>query len=193
MSDTGPGDRRTAILRAVWQVIAERGMGAVSVRNVAAAAGVSAGRVQYRFPTKEELLTASLEEMLRGAEKLYDPPSREEAGREAADREALWDLVGRRVSLAEHSRAGVAVFHHYVAAGITHPELARMLAEAKDAEEDEAVRLLAGIAPGCDDPRTAARSLIATADGLVVRVLIGSLSGAEAERALRTELDRIAP
>lgn len=192
MSDPGPVDRRTAILRAVWQVIAERGMGAVSVRNVAAAAGVSPGRVQYRFPTKEELLTASLEEMLRGAVQLHDGLSREGAGRGAAAREALWGLLGRRVSLAEHSRAGVAVFHHYVAAGINHPELARLLAEAKDAEEDEAARLLAGIAPGCADPRTAARSLIATADGLVMRVLIGSLPAAEAERTLRSELDRIA-
>ena len=188
MSDPEPVDRRTAILRAVWQVIAERGMGAVSVRNVAAAAGVSPGRVQYRFPTKEELLTAGLEEMLRGAAQLHDRNVRG-----VADREALWDLLGRRVSLAEQSRAGVAVFHHYVAAGINHPGLARLLAEAKDAEEGEAARLLAGIAPGCADPRTAARSLIATADGLVVRVLIGSLPAAEAERTLRSELDRIAP
>ncbi len=49
----------------------------------------------------------------------------------AAAREALWGLLGRRVSLAEHSRAGVAVFHHYVAAGINHPELARLLAKVK--------------------------------------------------------------
>ena len=41
--------RRTAIIHAVWQVIAERGMGAVTMRTVAAAAGVSVGRIQYWF------------------------------------------------------------------------------------------------------------------------------------------------
>ncbi len=46
--------------------------------------------------------------------------------------------------------------------------------------------------PGGDDPRTAARSLIAAADGLTMCVLIGSLPAAEAERTLRIEVDRIA-
>ena len=68
--------------------------------------------------------------------------------------------------------------------------LAGMLAEAKDREEDEAVRLLSRIAPDLDDPRAAGRSLIASADGLTIRVLIGSLSAAQADQALRADLNR---
>lgn len=187
MRDTGLGERRTAIIHAVWQVIARSGMGAVSIRNVATAAGVSVGRIQYWFPSKEELLTASLEAMLRDAVQLHGDHIQD-----ADDQEALWHLVGHSISRAERSRAGVSVFHQYVAAGINHPELARLLAEAKNGEEDEAVRLLGRIAPGLDDSRTAARSLIAAADGLTMRVLIGSLPAAEAERTLRIEVDRIA-
>lgn len=185
MSSAGPDDRRTAIVHAVWQVIARSGMGAVSMRTVATAAGVSVGRIQYWFPSKDELLRASLETMLSAAADLYGDTT--EGG---DDRAALWDLIGHPISRAEQARTGVSVFHQYVAAGINHPVLARMLATAKDAEEDEAARLLGRIAPGLDDPRAAARSLIATADGLAMRVLIGSLTAAESERTLRVEVER---
>lgn len=187
MSSTGPDERRTAIIQAVWQVIAERGMGAVSMRTVATAAGVSVGRIQYWFRTKDELLRASLEAMVAGAAQLHA-----DATEGVDEREALWQLIGHPIPRAEEARAGVSVFHQYVAAGINHPILARMLAEAKDGAEREAARLLGRIAPGLADPRTAARSLIATADGLAMRVLIGSLSAAEAERTLRVEVDRLA-
>ncbi|GAA0993727.1 TetR/AcrR family transcriptional regulator [Nocardiopsis tropica] len=186
MDSSGPDERRTAILRAVWRVMAEGGMGAVSIRNVASAAGASVGRIQYWFPSKDELLRAGLEEMLSEAARLHA-----EATRGADDREALWRLVGHAVPRAETDRVGVSVFHQYVAAGFHHPELARVLAGAKDGAEAEAARLLAGIAPGLADPRAAARSLIATADGLSMRVLIGGLSAPEAEEALRAELDRV--
>lgn len=186
MNNPEPDPRRTEIFHAVWQVIAENGMGAVSMRNVAAAAGVSVGRIQYWFRSKDELLQASLEAMLSGAARLHD-----ESTRETDDRETLWELVGHPIPRAETARAGVSVFHQYVAAGFNHPTLARLLAEAKDGEEAEAARLLARVAPELPDPRAAARGLMATADGLSMRVLIGGLSSLEAERTLRGQLDRL--
>ena len=155
------------------------------MRNVATAAGVSVGRIQYWFSSKDELLRASLEAMLTGAAQLHAA-----ATEGVDDREILWQLIGQPIPRAETSGAGVSVFHQYVAAGINHPDLAHMLAEAKDGAESEATRLLGRIAPDLSDPRTMARSLIATADGLAMRVLIGSLSAAEAERALRITVNR---
>lgn len=186
MSNAEHDERRSAIIHAVWQVIAHSGMGAVSMRNVAAAADSSVGRVQYWFPSKDELLRASLEEMLSAAARIHS-----EATEDADDREALWRLVGHPIPLAESSRAGVSVFHQYVAAAFNHPALARMLAEAKEGEESATSLLLGRVNPGLEDPRAAARSLMAAADGLSMRVLIGGLSAAEAEQALRTELDRL--
>ncbi|WP_017538845.1 TetR/AcrR family transcriptional regulator [Nocardiopsis halophila] len=185
LDTTDPDDRRTAIIHAVWQVIAESGMGAVSMRNVAAAAGVSVGRIQYRFRSKDELLRASLEAMVAWADDLHSA-----ATEGVGDREALWRLIAAPIPLAESSRAMVSVFHQYVAAGISHPGLAEVLVEAKEGAEVETARLLARIAPGTADPRRTARSLMATADGLTMRVLIGGLSVAEAERTLRAEVDR---
>ncbi|MFI1459408.1 TetR/AcrR family transcriptional regulator [Nocardia carnea] len=185
MSSATADERRTAIIQAVWQVIAEHGMGAVSMRNVATAAGVSVGRIQYWFTSKDELLRAGLETMVSGAAQLHAT-----ATEHADDRETLWQLIGQSIPRAESSSAGVSVFHQYVAAAINHPTLARILADAKDGAENDAARLLARIAPELADPHLAARSLIATADGLTMRVLIGSLTAAEAERALRVTVER---
>ncbi|MFE9243593.1 TetR/AcrR family transcriptional regulator [Nocardiopsis sp. NPDC006938] len=186
MSSADSDPRRTEILHAVWGVIAQSGMGAVSMRNVAATAGVSVGRIQYWFHSKDELIRASLVAMLGGAERLHA-----DATEGVDDREALWELVGHPIPRAETARAGVSVFHQYVAAAVHHPALAALLAEAKDGEEAEATRLLARLAPDLPDPREAARALMATADGLSLRVLIGGLSSAEAERTLGDQLDRL--
>ncbi|MGH8964235.1 MAG: TetR/AcrR family transcriptional regulator [Actinomycetes bacterium] len=184
--NTGTGDRRPSIIRAVWQVIAEQGMAAVSMRTVAAAAEVSVGRIQYRFRTKDELLRASLEAMLSGAAQLHA-----DAIEGTDDRAALMHLIGHPIPRAEGSRAGVSLFHQYVAASINHPPLASLLAEAKDGQEREATRLLRKVAPDLRDPRGEARLLVATADGLAMRVLMSNLPATEAQRALRAALDRI--
>lgn len=196
-SSTGLDERRVAILHAVWQVIAERGVSAVSMRNVAAAAGVSVGQIQYWFRTKDELLRASLDEMLSAAERVYADSEDTDSGdtdsgdtQDADDRETLWRLLWLPIPRAETTPVGVSVFYGYVTAAINHPVLARMLTEAQDGQEREAARLLARINPELEDPRGTARSLVATADGLAMRVLIGGLSGASAERTLRADVDR---
>ncbi len=188
VSSTDPDERRIAIIRAVWQTIAESGMGAVSMRTVAAASGVSVGGIQYWFHSRDELLRDSLQVMLTEAATRHTA-----ASGAADDRQALWHLISQPIPLAAGAPAGVSVFHHYVAAGINHPVLAEMLARAKDGQESEVARLLGRITPGSGDHREAARSLIALSDGLTIRVLIGGLTGAEAELTLRNEVDRLAP
>lgn len=138
------------------------------------------------LPSKDELVRSSLDAMLTGAGEQH-------AGRTAGvdDRERLRRLVGHPIPHSAAERAGVSVFHQYAAAAINHPVLAGMLADAKDGQEREAARLLTGIVPALDDPRAAARALIAVADGLTLRVLIGGLSADDAERVLRDALHRL--
>ena len=52
--------RRREIATAVWRIAAERGLDSVSMREVAAEAGVSLRLVQYYFETKHNLLVLSL-------------------------------------------------------------------------------------------------------------------------------------
>lgn len=63
-------DRRGAhLLDAVVNVVADSGLGAVSMRSVAAAAGVSLAQVQYYFRSKDELLAAAFEHISDGVQR----------------------------------------------------------------------------------------------------------------------------
>lgn len=53
--------RRAELAEAVWRVLARDGVAAVSVRSVAAEAGVSAGSLRHVLPTKSLLLAAAME------------------------------------------------------------------------------------------------------------------------------------
>lgn len=53
-------NRREEIAESVWRVILNQGVGAVSVRTVAAEAGLAVGSVRHVFPSKTELLEFSM-------------------------------------------------------------------------------------------------------------------------------------
>ncbi|MDJ0357356.1 TetR/AcrR family transcriptional regulator [Paenarthrobacter sp. PH39-S1] len=56
----GSQDRRTAILEAAWQLIAERGYHHVRVQDVARICGTSTGTIHYYFPGKDDVLREAL-------------------------------------------------------------------------------------------------------------------------------------
>ncbi len=55
--------KREGLLRAAVDVLAEQGWAAATVATVAARAGVSRGAAQHHFPTRESLVTATLEQI----------------------------------------------------------------------------------------------------------------------------------
>jgi len=59
-----PRPRQAALTNALLGIVAERGLDEVSVRDVATAAGVSIGTVQYYFPTKDAMLGAAFTEVV---------------------------------------------------------------------------------------------------------------------------------
>jgi AcrR family transcriptional regulator len=57
--------RPAALIDALLRIVADRGLDQVSVREVAAAADVSIGTVQYWFPSKDAILAAAFDEVAR--------------------------------------------------------------------------------------------------------------------------------
>lgn len=53
--------RRAELAEAVWQVMRKQGVSAISVRSVAAEAGLSTGSLRHIFPSKAEMLAFSME------------------------------------------------------------------------------------------------------------------------------------
>ncbi|WP_328946091.1 TetR family transcriptional regulator [Streptomyces sp. NBC_00250] len=59
-----PGDRdarREDVSETVWQVLADKGFGGLTLRAVATAMGVSTGMLMHYFPTKRALITHALD------------------------------------------------------------------------------------------------------------------------------------
>lgn len=62
---TGAADTRALILSEAARLLREQGYAAVSLRQIAAAAGIKAGSIYYHFASKEDLLFHVLKEGLR--------------------------------------------------------------------------------------------------------------------------------
>lgn len=182
-------ERRREITYAVWQLIATGGIEAVTQRAVAAEAGVSVGRIQHYFPSKEEMVRHGCRALIGVAEDAYRARTSE-----ADPVEALRELVTRTVPQEDAFRIGTTVWYAYVAKSVDDPEIAAILRGAKRGEEEEAERLLRAAQQGGPvdpDSGAAVRRLLSMADGLAMRVLIGQCGASQAVDVLVRELGSI--
>ncbi|GAA4692825.1 transcriptional regulator, TetR family [Promicromonospora umidemergens] len=181
-------ERRQQIVFALWLVIAEQGIEGVSLRHVAAEAGVSMGRIQHYFGTKEALVLAGCTALVDSAYGGYLETA------DAAPRDRLLHVVSQQIPRDDGGRVGVSVWYAYVAKSINHTAVRQVLAEARRGAEEECVRLIrADRGAGAEDPAALdrARRLLALADGLTLRVLVRDLEPDEAVAMLEAEVDRI--
>ena len=182
-------ERRWEIVFALWLVIAQHGIEGVSLRQVAAEAGVSMGRIQHYFGTKDALVLAGCTALVDRAYGGYQETA------DTAPRDRLLYVVSQQIPKDDAGRMGVSVWYAYVAKSINHTAVRQVLAEARRGAEDECARLIRADGgpdgPGDDAALTRARRLLALADGLTLRVLVGDLEPAEAVSMLEVEVGRI--
>lgn len=160
----------------VWAVIAAGGIESVTLRAVAAEAGMSLGQVQHYVPNKAELIRLACVAMIDVAAEAFD---------KAADGDPevrLRELLVHSFSRSDSFRAGVRVWFAFLAKSADDPDIARLVNDAKAGTETEIARLL--VATGRDPIH--ARSLMALGDGLAERTLTGAITADEAE----AEIDR---
>lgn len=67
VSTSSPGRRR--VVEALWRTIARAGVAGISVRTVAAEAGVTGGTVQHHFPTRGEMIRFAMELIVEQVEE----------------------------------------------------------------------------------------------------------------------------
>ena len=101
---------KARILRTARRLFAESDISAVSIRDIAEAAGVSHGLVQQYFGTREQMIAAIIQDEIEEIEKRFPPVL-------AGNAQAVLEAV--RSTLKD----GRARFHHY-AVLITRAELA---------------------------------------------------------------------
>lgn len=185
--------RREQIASALMRVAADRGLEAVSLRHVAAEAGVTAGMVQHYFPTKDAMMDFAM----RAASARYETRMNEALAQlveGAPARELVGAVLRALLPLDESKRADGRValaFQSYAATRrIAAEELAEDNADLHDFVADQ-VRAAqsAGQAPAAIDAAHAATALLAMAEGLGVLLLSTGLPTQAALAALEAQLD----
>lgn len=188
--------RRAELVLALWQVIHEQGIDGVTFRAVAQAAGVSVGRVQHYFPSKDDLVLHGCRQMVASAVVAHGP--REESGDPQAAAEELRSLLIGAMSENVDFKIGASVWAAYQSKAVSSPGIGAIVTDALTERRRALARLLAGArgrggraqpAPTSDDRRDALR-LAALSEGLTLRVIVGALRAEEARRMIHAEVDR---
>ena len=115
-----PTERRRQLTDALGRIAARDGLAAVTIREVAAEAGVSVGFVQHYFASKDELLLAALRDVAQqvgqrvGAAVAALPPDVEE-------RERVRAILLAFLPLDEEGRAAAVMFRALHAGGVNDP------------------------------------------------------------------------
>ncbi|WP_306336501.1 TetR/AcrR family transcriptional regulator [Streptomyces sp. KL118A] len=182
-------DRRSRIAEAVCLLIARSGMESVSLRDVAAEAGVSMGAVQRCFRTKDEMLLFALEGI---SERIGDrAKARIEASGTPESAVTLLDQALSALALVEpEDRTEAQVWGAFVAHAAVSEELAGVLRDTYAKLHDLLVWLLdygrttGELRPDVDAP-TEARALLALTDGLTAQTVVGHHTPESARGVLR--------
>ncbi|MEC4015452.1 TetR/AcrR family transcriptional regulator [Streptomyces sp. H27-D2] len=187
--------RRQEIAEALLRIASTRGLDGASLREVAAEAGISLGRLQHYFRTKDEMITFAL----RYINQLADRRIRqriEAAADKPTPRVVLRECLSGMLPLDEKSRTGTLVAAAYFARAI-HDE--RLRTDAKEGipqlraflADQLRVAVERGEVPAERDPDDEAMLLISLVDGLTAYTLLGVHGPAEAQRLLDAHLGRL--
>lgn len=187
--------RRRELAAAVWRLASAHGLESVSLRQVAAEAGVSMRLVQYYFETKDRMLLYAL----RHLNETLEQRVRASLGSSPTPREIIRASLAALVPSDEHGRMVSLVLIAYFVRALNDP----VLGEAFRGDGADQVTALfaalirdsqaAGTSPAGLDPEREAATLVAVANGLGPDVLVGAVTADEALAVLDYNLDRVFP
>ncbi|MEV6901511.1 TetR/AcrR family transcriptional regulator [Amycolatopsis sp. NPDC051372] len=182
--------RRREIATAVWRIAAERGLDSVSMREVAAEAGVSLRLVQYYFETKHNLLVLSLRYLHERGEQRTQV--RIAAQVDQSVRGVVRTLLTELLPLDAERELSLRVNRAYFSRTHSDPALAKVFLHAETPIEDLLTSLLrrAVLPPGVQ-PRHEANLLVAGFTGLGLDVLHSRFTQPEVLATLDYHLGRL--
>jgi AcrR family transcriptional regulator len=192
--------RRRQITDALLRIASTRGLQAVTMREVAAEAGVSLRLVQYYATDKRTLLLGGLAEL---AGRLDRRVTERAAARGAplTARGVLEVVLGAVLPDDEQGRLDSLAWTAFHAAGLTDPSLREQPVveeglQYPNALENFLVARMAGAQgsgefPAGLDARTEVAALLALANGLTASVLAGQRTAGDAAAILHAQLDRL--
>jgi TetR/AcrR family transcriptional repressor of bet genes len=187
--------RRATIAEAILRIAAGRGLDEVSLRDVAAEAGVSMGQVQHYFATKSEMLRFACAHMVERTRRAI-ADALAEAPEPTSARAALRATMTQLLPLDDARRTRAWVWMAFLARGGIDPDVLAAMrgtwvgSHAYLAGQLRRARETGELAPD-RDPDAEAVSLLSFADGLVSHVLVGHYGADTALAAIDRYLDRL--
>jgi len=178
-------ERRTRIADALMRVAAEQGLESVSLRHVAAEAGVSAGMVQHYFRTKDEMMAFALT-VVRDRSQERAAEALAPLGDNPPPRLLLRTMIAALLPLDARSSDDGRVALAFLAYTAVRPAAASTLR----ADTAQMVEFVAGLLPGPKADEAAA-GLLALMEGLGLYLLGGNYTVEQALGALDAHLDRV--
>lgn len=175
-------ERRTLIADALMRVAADQGLEAVSLRHVAAEAGVSAGMVQHYFRTKDEMMAFALS-VVRERSQLRVTEAVERLGETPSPRLLLRTMLAALLPLDDRTRDDGRVALAFLAYTAVRPSAAPSLHE----DTAQFTGFIASVLPSGDAAEAA--GLLALMEGLGLYLLGGQYTAEEALGALDAQLD----
>ncbi|MFI1912036.1 TetR/AcrR family transcriptional regulator [Nocardia sp. NPDC020380] len=185
--------QKAAIAEAVWRLAARAGLESVSLREVANEAGVSMGRVQHYFRTKDEMLLYGLRLALHRMDTRIEKrlAASTLVGHEDILRAALAELFGDDEDTLQAIRVSIA----YLGRALDDAEIAQLLFE-----DDVQLRELTADAvrvaqaehrtPARLDPEREAHVLWSLANSLTIEVACGQTAAPDARAIMDYHLER---
>jgi AcrR family transcriptional regulator len=176
-------ERRELLADALMRLAAARGLEAVSLRHVAAEAGVSTGMVQHHFRTKDQMMLFALDTVMDRIR------ARSEATAVAATpRDLVRGLLLEVLPLDETRRLENHVMIAFLAYAAVKPSLSASLRLAAAQMRDFLGDQLRAAGRGDVDADHAAAGLLALVDGLGMQLLSRQFTEEDAVAALDTQL-----
>ncbi|WP_206055181.1 TetR/AcrR family transcriptional regulator [Nocardia sp. CS682] len=185
-------ERRRQIAAAVCRLAATHGLEGVSLRHVAAEAGVSMGRVQHYFKTKDEMLLFAFGTISEGVEHrvtqavsaLPQPPDA---------RSLVRALLIEMMPIGDHAKAEMPMWVAFFARAVVEPQMAELLRQGTRSLHGFVAEQIGNARPASHSMSDADREadiLLSLTDGLMMRLMVGGIDAETALAALDHQLDR---
>jgi AcrR family transcriptional regulator len=190
-------ERRRQIAEAVFRLAGRQGLDSVTLRHVAAAAGISMGQVQHYFATKDEMLMFAFKVISERAEQRIGAAVSRVAEPDDT-RLVLRALLVEMLPLNDAARAEAPVLVAFLARIVVEPELAESLQADSQAFNGFIANMILGAQQNGAtvpelNPVREATTLLALVDGLMGHLLTGQVTATAALDSLDGQLDRIFP
>ena len=187
--------RRREISEALWRIASTRGLAGVSLRDVAAQAGISLGQLQHYFTTKDEMLVFALDYIGQLAESrvrsrikaMADSPS---------PRDVLRATLMEMLPLDDKSRTGILVNIAYFVRALSDERLQVHAKEGIPAlrsffAEQISLAIQRGEVAPERDPEREAMLMISLVDGLTTYALLDVLTPTDALKLIDYHLGNL--